>query len=98
MAALPVTGRERYSVRRPDAQQFLTGRVIDLQRRVPDAEAFLDEALQLAPAGMAVVAGSDEDVRGQRGEARRHLPDVQVVHLDDARRRSERAPDVLRIH
>ena len=58
--------------------------MVDLQRRVADAEALAQQLLQLAPAAVAVVVGRDDDVRGERREARRDLPDVQVVDLDDA--------------
>ena len=58
--------------------------VVDLQRRVADPEALAQQRLQLAPAPVAVVVGRDDDVRGERREARRDLPDVQVVDLDDA--------------
>ena len=42
--------------------------------------------LQHAPQLVAVRPGPHHDVRGQRREARRHLPHVQVVDFDDARR------------
>ena len=58
--------------------------VIDLERRVGDRESLAEHRLELAAAGVAVVAGRDLDVRGECGEAGGDLPDVQVVDLDDA--------------
>ena len=50
-----------------------------------------EQRLQLAPARVAVLVGRDDDVGGDGREAGRDLPDVQVVDLDDARVRGERA-------
>src|SRR6188472_2808260 len=68
---------------RLDLEQAVAGRgVVDLERDVVDAEALGGDALE-APADLvAVVARADEDVRGERREARGDLPDVQVVDLD----------------
>ena len=73
-------------------------RVLDLERRVLEPEA-------LAPAAASSsrrrawqsAPGVDEHVRRERGEAARQRPDVQVVHLDDARLGDDRAPDLLRV-
>ena len=87
-------GRARSELTRLDLEQLLARRVVDLQRRVLDPEALADEAVELAAAGVAVVARRDEHVGGERREARRDLPDVQVVDLDDAglRRRARGRP------
>ena len=69
--------------------------VIHLQRRVLDPEAVVQELLELAPPAVAVVARRHEHVRGQRREAGRDLPDVQIVDLHDPRRTRESATDVL---
>ena len=48
-----------------DLKWRLSGRlVVDLERGVADAEAILEQALQLAPAVVAVVAGAHDDVSG----------------------------------
>ena len=69
--------------------------MVDLQRHVVDAEALAEHALQAPAHGVAVVARPHEHVRGQRREARRDLPDVEVVDLDDARLARQRRPDRL---
>ena len=56
---------------RLDLHERLPGLVVDLQRRVADAEALVQQRLQLAAAQVAVVVGGDDDVRGEREEARR---------------------------
>ncbi|MGH2805620.1 MAG: hypothetical protein ACRDL4_21680, partial [Thermoleophilaceae bacterium] len=55
--------------------------MIDLEGGVLDAEALLDELLELAADGVAVVPGADEDVRGEGGEAGSDRPDVEVVDV-----------------
>jgi len=65
--------------------------VVDLQRRVLDAEALVEQLLQLAPASVAVVPRGDEHVRRERDEAGRDLPHVEVVHLGDPGRGRQRA-------
>src|SRR5579862_6488643 len=72
-------------------------RVVDLQRRVRDPPAFGEELREVAPGAVAVAVGLDEDVRGERGEARGDLPDVEVVDLDDSRDGGEGLPDRLRV-
>ena len=74
---IPAPGLQRLYLERP-----LVAR-LDLERRVLDAEALAQQVGQLAAVGLGVAAGADGDVRGQRGHARRDLPDVQVVDLDD---------------
>ena len=69
-------------------------RVVDLQRHVVDRRS----ARRAAPAArrrtrVAVVARAHEHVRGERREARRDLPHVEVVDLDDAGLGGHRAAD-----
>src|SRR5438876_169555 len=59
--------------------------MVDLQRRVIDLEAFREQTFELAPDRVAVVAGTDKDVRRERWEAGRDRPHVQVVHVGHAR-------------
>lgn len=66
-----------------DARQALR-LMVDLQRRVIDLEAFGEQAFELAPDRVAVVAGSDKDMRRERREARCDRPHVQVVHVGHA--------------
>src|SRR5712691_6757517 len=67
-----------------DANGLLPARdVVDLQCRVVEVEPVLEQPLQATTRSVAIGAGLDEHVRGERGEAARHRPDVQVVHLDD---------------
>ena len=68
-----------------DLEQLAAVVVVDLERRVLDLEAVVEHALDLATAFVAVAVGGDEHVGAQRREARRDLPDMEVVHLDDAR-------------
>ena len=72
----------------PSRRAHLDG-VVDLQRRVLDPELVVKQALELAPAAVAVLPRCDENVRGQRREAGRDRPDVEVVDLDHAGRASE---------
>ena len=67
-----------------DLQQAALGLVLDLQGHVLDPEALAEHVAHLAPAGVAVVAGRDQQVGRQGGEAGGHLPQVQVVDLDHA--------------
>ena len=69
--------------------------MIDLQRRVIEREALVQHRLHLAPRGVAVALAADEHVRGERGEAARDFPDVQVVDLDDGRLLDERAKETV---
>ena len=57
----------------------------------------LEQLLEPAPRLVAVDAGRDEHVRGERGKAARHRPDVQVVHLVDVGIVDDRARDVVGI-
>ncbi len=68
-------------------------RVLNLQRRMGDAEVALEHHRQLVASPVAVGARPHEDVRGQRREPRGDLPHVQVVDLDDVRRASHRVAD-----
>src|SRR5581483_4053533 len=81
-----------------DRQQPLAARVVDLERRVGDAEPLAEEPLELAPDAVAVVARMDEHVRREGGEPRSDLPHVEVVHGGDVRVVGERAPDLLDAH
>src|SRR5215218_10974873 len=71
--------------------------VLDLQRRVADREALLEEVLEPAPDPVAVVPRGDEHVGGEGGEAGGHLPDVQIVDLDNAGVGREGAADGVRV-
>src|SRR5579871_3375 len=71
--------------------------VVDLQRRVVEVEPSVEHLLDPAARGVAVGARPDEHVRRERGEAARHRPDVEVVHLDDLVVRRDRVGDRLRI-
>jgi len=51
--------------------------VVNLERRVVQAESLLDELLQHAAPVVAVVARPYDDVRRERGEAGGDLPDVR---------------------
>src|SRR2546423_8666134 len=88
----------RLSGRHLDLNRGLRCRlVVDLERRVADAEALIEQALELAPAGMTVIPSVDDDMRRQRIEVRGHLPDVQIVHLDHAGMPGQRAADLCRV-
>ena len=66
----------------PDANRLrVAGDVVDLERRVLETEALAEQALEPPPRGVAVDARRDEHMRGERGEAARHRPDVQIVDL-----------------
>src|SRR5690242_10411462 len=56
---------------------------LDLQGGVMDAEALRELLADVMQKGIVVTGGTDE-MRRQRGFARAHGPDVEVVHLDDA--------------
>ena len=71
--------------------------MVDLQGRVLDVEAILEKALELEPDRVAVVPGMHEHMGGERREARRQLPDVEVVDVDHVGVRGERAADLLRV-
>src|SRR5450755_3848883 len=65
---------------RLDLQGGLRGRlVVNLQRRVADAEALAHVLLEDPPQLVAVVACAHDDVGRQRRKARGDLPHVQVV-------------------
>ncbi len=72
--------------------------VIDLQGGVRDPEALVQQLLQLLPDLVAVVAGPDQDVGRQGGEARGDLPHVQVVDVGDARMAGEALADLAGLH
>ena len=73
----------------------LCGRVLDLERRVLEAEAVTQQRLELAADAVAVASRLDEHVRRERRELGGHLPDVEVVHLNHAGIRGHRRPDLL---
>ena len=60
-----------------------------------DAEALAQERLELAPAAVAVISGGDHHMSGERRKSGGHLPDVEVVDLDDAGLRGERSADLV---
>ena len=74
------------------------GRVLDLKGRVLELEALAQEHLELAADRMAIGAGGDEHVRGERREAGGDRPEVQVVHADDTLRGGHRRADLARVH
>ena len=99
LGAAGLGASRRLSGRALDLQQAAVrlARVVDLERRVLDAEALAEHRGELAAARVAVVVGRHQHVRGERDEARGHLPDVQVVDLDDAGSAGHRAADDLRV-
>ena len=97
-----VAGRRQPLGRRFDRQQLAAG-VVDLERRVVQAELVVEDLLDPAADLVAVVVAADHHVRRERDEAAGDLPDVEVVDLVDAdvrrpspgrspRRRCPRAP------
>ena len=60
--------------------------MVNLERRVGEVEAVVEQRFEIAPRRVAVGVGGDQDVGGERREARGDLPDVEVVDLDDAGR------------
>ena len=71
--------------------------MVDLKGRVPELEALLEQALEPPASVVTVDARTDEHVRRQRGEAARHGPHVEVVHLGDVGIGGESARDVVGI-
>ena len=71
--------------------------VVDLEGRVPDREAGLEQLLDDESPLVAVDALVDQHVRGQRREPRRHLPDVQLVDVGHARDASDGGLDRARV-
>src|SRR5712691_6687628 len=72
--------------------------VVDLQRRVIDLEAFREQTFVLTPDRVAVVAGTDKNVRRERRETGRDRPHVQVVHDGHARVLGERVANFGHAH
>ena len=72
--------------------------MVDLERRVLELESFPEDALDPAADGMAVGARIDQHVRGESRKAGRDRPDMEVVHLDDARHAEDRVAHVLGSH
>jgi hypothetical protein len=72
--------------------------VVDLQRRVIEAEALQQHRLQLAPGRVAVGLAIDEHVRSERRKPRRDRPHVKVVDLLDAADLGHRPADLLNLH
>ena len=70
--------------------------MVDLERHVVEIEPLLEQSLEAAARVVAVRARRHEHVRGQRREAARHRPDVEVVHPDDVGVERKRARDVVR--
>ena len=71
--------------------------MVDLERRVLDAELLLENSLELAPPPVAVLSSADEHMGGESREPGRDRPDVEVVHLDDARGRGQALADRTRV-
>ena len=71
--------------------------VLDLERRVVDAELALDQLGELEPGAVAVGVALDGDVGGEGRELGGDLPDVQVVDLDHARLLGHAPADPLRV-
>src|SRR5205085_9098105 len=67
--------------------------VIHLERGVSHAEALAEHPLELAAQLVTVRGGAHRDVRGERGEARGHFPNVEIVDLDHSGVRREPAAD-----
>src|SRR5215218_10486703 len=81
--------------RGPDLDESLRARVLDLKSRMVELEALEQDAFQVAADAVAVAAGGDQHVGGQRGEAGRDRPDVEVVDLHDAVGRRQRMTDLV---
>ena len=79
------SGGARSTSRRPCGDLFL-----HLQGGVVDLEALVQEQLEPAAGEVAVGAGGDDDVGGERAEAGGHGPDVQVVDGAHALLRADR--------
>ena len=71
--------------------------MIDLQRRVSQAEALAKQRLQLAARRVTVALRGHQHVGRERMEAARDFPDMQIVNLDDLRLSRKRLPDRLRV-
>src|SRR5215210_4174823 len=82
---------------RVDLEQRVRVLVLDLQRGVVDGEALVEQPLELVADAVAVVAGRDQDMGRERREPRGHLPDVEVVDLDDPGVAGQRAADRIRV-
>ena len=54
---------------------------VDLKSRVGDAEALADQRFEIVEQLMGVGSRLGDDVGGERREAARDRPDMQVVHL-----------------
>src|SRR5581483_7841181 len=77
--AVPAAGPQA-----PDREQPLGG-VLHLEGRVLEAEAGVQQLLELAPHAVAVLVALDEHVSRERREVGADLPHVQVVQAGDAR-------------
>src|SRR5438552_16556117 len=91
----PMRGR---GLRAAESEEPPLAFVVDLERGVLDPEAAFDEHLELAPDGVAVVAGTDEDVRGESGEAGADRPHVEVVDVRDLRVLGDGEADLVHAH
>ena len=60
-----------------------------------DREALSQQGREVEAGAVAVGVGRHQHVRRERREAGGHLPDVEVVDLDDPRPRGERVADRL---
>ena len=89
----PIPIPRRADLDRLMVRQQRLGLVLDLQRRVVEPEALAQHPLQARATVVAVVVPPDDDVSAQAREPGRDLPDVEVVHGDDARVRRKRMTD-----
>ena len=62
-----------------------------------DPELVPKELFEFPTPRVAVLLATDEHVRRECREAARDRPDVEIVHLPDARHGDHRAPDVLSV-
>jgi hypothetical protein len=72
--------------------------VVDLKRRVLDAVLAEQNVFELAPPSMAVLTAFDEHVCGERREAGRDRPDVEIVDFDDAGDLHQAPADLPGVH
>src|SRR5450755_4382149 len=79
--AQPLLARSDLDLQRPLGRRL----VIDLECRVAHPEAFLHKLLQTAAQLVTVIACARDDMGRQGREARRDLPDVEIVNLHNPR-------------
>ncbi len=69
--------------------------MVDLERRVVDLEAVVDEARELEAPCVTVLLASHDHMRSEGGEAGGHFPRVHVVDLDHPGMARHRRADPL---